>query len=161
MSRVAVDGYDITLIFGGIDDTMQSRTYHSTAADETEANAAMAAIATDLALISGGTLKQTSYTKRFVENAYVRPLVATAEKGDAAIITGEISGNPLKKWNLSIPFPIEGIFVAGISTGGENYNVVDIADTQLLAFIANFQTGGGFTLSDGEIAGAVVKGKRA
>lgn len=161
MARVATPGYDISYTLGGIDDSMQTRTYHSTAVDETEAIAQMGALATDLALISGGTIKSTSYTKRYVEDAYVRPLVATAEKGDAAIITGEIDGNPLKKWNLSVPFPVEGIFLAGIATGGENYNVVDITDANLLAFLANFQAGGTFTLSDGEVAGAIIKGRRA
>lgn len=52
-----------------------------------------------------------------------------------------------KKATVQIPAPAAGIFQAA---EGPNYNVVDGTDAAVLAYLALFETGGDFTLSDGE-----------
>jgi hypothetical protein len=52
-----------------------------------------------------------------------------------------------KKAVMSIPAPVDGIFVGA---SGPNYNIVDPTDAAVLAYLALFETGGDFTLSDGE-----------
>lgn len=64
-----------------------------------------------------------------------------------------------KKALMRIPAPNVGIFAA---SSGPNYNVVDINDATLLAYIAEFEAGAGveFLISDGQTVASLVSGKR-
>lgn len=64
-----------------------------------------------------------------------------------AEISAKIDGEPDKWTTLRIPAPVEGIFGAG---PGESANLVDPADADLVAYLANFETGALCTTSDGE-----------
>lgn len=150
--------YELSVTLGGIDDTFQTRTYRLRAANAADAGTATTAILAVLAAVSDGVVKGYKLGSVAVEDAYNRPAVATAERGDAAILTGEIDGDPLKKYQFSIPFPKSSIFLA---SAGENYNVVDIADADVIAYKDIFAAGGEATISDGEDAGNLIRGKRA
>lgn len=158
MALVA-SGYDITFVWGGIDDSTATRVYHSTAADEAAAVVDAASIIAEYNAIGDGNLKSYSISRKFVEDAYTRPTENTTEQGDAIKLTGEIEGNPTKTWNMSVPYPKLTVF---LGTEGALYNEGDITDADLLAWVALFATGGNFTLSDGELAsGTITKAKRA
>jgi len=152
------DGFEVSITLGGIDDSTQTRTYQLTSADYAEAVTDTTTILGLLAAVSDGAVKGYSITARSVQDAYNRPAVATAERGDAAIVSGEIAGNPLKSWSFSVPYPKVDIFLA---TAGRNYNVVDIADAALIAYKNIWGVGGQAEISDGEVAGNIVSGKRA
>jgi len=81
---------------------------------------------------------------------------------DIASISCLIDGEPLKRATLRIPAPESGIFVGST---GENANIVDTTDSDLLAWLEHFSSDGECLVSDGEqIADPAVagnfKGKR-
>lgn len=154
------DGFELDVTLGGIDDSTQTRNYQfdATVTTYAEAVTATATVLAGVAGVSDGVVKGYTIKARSVEDAYNRPSVATAERGDAALVSGEIDGNPLKAWNFSVPFPKQGIFLAA---AGKNYNVIDIADTALIAYKDLFSATGPCMISDGEKAGNIVSGKRA
>lgn len=154
------DGFELDVVLGGIDDSTQTRNYQfdSSVTTYAEAVTATGTVLTALAAVSDGAVKSYVIKARSVEDAYNRPSVATAERGDGAIVSGEIDGNPLKAYVFTVPYPKTSIFLA---TAGKNYNVVDIADTDLLAYKNLFSAAGVCTISDGEKAGNMVSGKRA
>lgn len=72
---------------------------------------------------------------------------ANSEVENIASVVANLETAP-KKATLQIPAPAIGIFQG---TTGSPKNIVDIADADLLALIAQYQTTGGkFVLSDGE-----------
>lgn len=154
------DGFELDVTLGGIDDSTQTRNYQfdGTVATYADAVTATTAVLAALANVSDGVVKGYTIKARSVEDAYNRPSVATAERGDAALVSGEIDGNPLKAWNFTVPYPKQGIFLA---PAGKNYNVVDISDIALIAYKDLFAAAGPCTISDGEKAGNMVGGKRA
>jgi hypothetical protein len=66
-----------------------------------------------------------------------------------------------KKATFTIPAPKDTLFVAA---SGPNYNVVDGADSAIVALVGDFlTTGGSFYISDGETVadtGGFIKGRR-
>lgn len=72
---------------------------------------------------------------------------AGVEIENVAEIVAKIDGEPDKWATVRIPAPVSGIFGAG---PGESANLIDPADADLVAFLANFESGGVVTTSDGE-----------
>lgn len=136
--------------------TTQVRYEQSAPADDAAARASAAAMATDLAAITNCNIKSYHTYQEFVEDALALP--AGAEKENKATLILSIDGEPTKNAKLVIPAPVDGIFV---SASGSNYDVVDVADADLIAFIANFTTEALFYVSDGEQADALVSGGRS
>lgn len=66
---------------------------------------------------------------------------------EVAEIVAKITGQPDKYGVLRIPAPAAGIFLAG---PGESANLLDQTDADLQAYLANFESGGLVTMSDGE-----------
>lgn len=69
------------------------------------------------------------------------------EVENVAEIVAKIDGEPDKWATVRIPAPVVGIFGAG---PGESANLIDPADADLQAYLANFESGGIVTTSDGE-----------
>jgi hypothetical protein len=107
--------------------------------------------------VSAAALVSYSVIGKAIQDDYNRPTDADAEGADTAIIVSEIGSDPTKTANVNIPAPKIEIFLA---TAGVNMDVIDPADVKLLAYMANFQTGGNFTVSDGEQLGAILNGRR-
>lgn len=129
-----------------------------TATDYADAVTAVTAFLTDLSGVSAGVVKSYTITGTAVEDSLSLPTDQDAEFGEAAAITGTMEGNPLKTWNIKIPFPKIGIFVA---TSGLNRDIVDITDSALTAYIANFTSVGDVaTVSDGEFVDSILSGRR-
>jgi hypothetical protein len=66
---------------------------------------------------------------------------------EVAEVVAKIDGEPDKYGILRIPAPASGIFLAG---PGESANLLDQSDADLQAYLANFESGGLVTMSDGE-----------
>lgn len=116
-----------------------------TLADETEALAAAAALATDLGNITELDILSYTVSQRIV---YTDTVVAGANRDEGVTFQLRKSDNFLG--TIKVPGPINSIFQSDGS--------VILTDAAVSAFISNFLTGGDFTFSDGEQATAVVKG---
>lgn len=84
---------------------------------------------------------------------------AGSEVENLASIVCNINGLS-KTTVIQVPAPEIGIFTA---TTGKNKNVVDLTDVALNTFIDEFEVGGNFTVSDGEVLNATTpmdSGKR-
>jgi hypothetical protein len=129
-------------------------------ADYDAAVAAEAAFRTDLLACTDLAIRSYHVYQEFSENALAYP--SGVEKENEALLSLEITDNPAKTATLSIPGAKDAIFVA---TTGPNRDVVDTADSAVVALVANFQpVGVGGTglmlLSDGETADNLIGGKR-
>jgi hypothetical protein len=146
-----------SITLGGIDDSTQTRRYNLVAADAAAAETAADSIRAKLLAISAGVLVSYKIEHVYVNDAYVRGTDTDGEGGEQAVVSGKIDDQPLESWSLNIPFPKIGIFLA---TVGKNRNVVDIGDTDLLAFVNAFGSAGDAYLSDGEHVGTIEQGRR-
>lgn len=149
------DTYGLSIVLkdtGGNPTTMAFElTAATAAAAETDALAIIAVLnpVTDAEIVS------YRVWHKFIEDAFSLPAAAEVEK--KASIVALISGESEKTCNIKIPAPNVGIFQG---TEGEAFNLVDIADTALLSYLLVFQTAGEATISDGEVMGAPLRGKR-
>lgn len=133
-----------------------TRRYEQSApADDAAARASALAMATDLAAVTNAKIKSYHTYQVFEEDALTLPTAAEVEM--QALITVGIDGKPLKSASITIPAPVDGIFVA---SSGSNYDVVDGTDTDLAAFLANFDSEALFYVSDGEQMDGFKKGVR-
>jgi len=131
------------------------RVEQSAPADDAAARVSAAALATDLAAVTNCNIEAYYTYQEFVEDSFSLP--SGAEIENEALLQLSIDGEPTKTATLRIPAPVDGIF-AGAT--GPSYDVVDISDTDLLAFVANFTTEELFYVSDGEQADALIGGHR-
>jgi len=91
-----------------------------------------------------------------VEDALTLP-ASGVEIENLALLDMSIVGHPEKSATLTIPAPKPTIFVA---TSGDGANVVDPADSAVVAYVALFEAGGQALISDGEVASGLVAGRR-
>lgn len=124
---------------------VRRRYEQSAPADDAAARVSALALVTDLAAVTDCTIKAYYTYQEFAEDAFALP--ASAECEMQALINVGIEGEPLKNATLTIPAPVDGIFVAST---GSNYDVVDGTDADLAAFLANFDSESLFYVSDGE-----------
>jgi len=125
---------------------LTTRSYQMTAADYATAQTDAVDIITKLKAVSDAAVSGYHIQEVFVENAFALP--GAAEVENQALLTLPIAGKPNKSASVSIPAPNVGI-MAGLT--GPNFNVVDFTDTNLIAFVNLFITGGKAKLSDGEV----------
>jgi len=158
---LSFNGYElhITLIDSGGDTATLS--YKMDSADYTALVTDAGTIRAALQTITNAVVKGYSLVSRYVETALVLPTNAEIEK--RATVVAQIAANPLKKATIQIPAPADSIFV-GVPGSGENYNIVDGADADLLDYLGIWSASGGVAnISDGEYLDATspfVRGKR-
>lgn len=116
---------------------------------------------TDLNAVTDARVVSYAYGEGYGEDADFFG-AADSEVEALALITSLIDGEPTKSHNLRIPAPADGIF---LGVQGANRNIIDVADADLQAYLANFAAAGIALVSDGEqIADPTVagnfKGKR-
>jgi len=92
---------------------------------------------------------------RYEESAFVYPATGVENQNKARIVSQLVGST--KKATIDIPAPKVGLFNAPT---GVNANVVDLLDTEVLAYLAVFQTGGNAFISDGEVLDFGVEGRR-
>jgi len=116
-----------------------------TLADETEALAAAAALASDLAGLTELDILSYTVSQRVV---YTDTVTAGANRDEGVTLTLRKVDN--YKDDIKVPGPINSIF----DTEGK----VNLADAAVTAFVSNFLTGGDFVFSDDEQAIALLYG---
>jgi len=121
-----------------------SKDYELDVADFAEALGAALEIVGDLMLVSQCEIVGYSISQRLVENAIVIPSAGEVQT-KARLIIRLAGGN--EKATIDIPAPKEEIFMA--LTGKAN-KVVDVTNTDVADFLANFLTAGNCFISDGE-----------
>ncbi len=124
--------------------------YKLTSANYTAAVADTAAIVTALLNMSDAVLLGDQITQVFVEDTVVLPTV-TATIADKMVATTLIAGSGTKKGNWVVPMPGDSIMSS---------NSLILTNAAVIAYQALYQTGGKATLSDGETAGTLLRGKR-
>lgn len=151
------DGFGLRVTLGCSNDKKMNLNYELTAADYDEAVTTTTTILTRIGAVSAGAVQGYSITARAVEDAYSRPTSDDAEYGEKASVTVGILDNPLKSANFVIPMPKIGIFVQPL---GVNRDVIDVADTDLIAYKNIFGSDALAYISDGEAAENILSGKR-
>lgn len=131
------------------------RVEQSAPIDDAAARAASLALVTDLAAVTNCAIAAYYTYQEFVEDAFSLP--SGAEIQNQALLQFSIDDEPTKTGTVRIPAPVDGIFAAA---SGPNYDVVDITDTDLIAFAANWLLDDLYYLSDGETADALLGGHR-
>jgi len=129
--------------------------YELTAADFATAETDMLVIIAALAGVSRGNPIQYSVRKAYAEIPFPG-YPEGAQRWDKARIVGQLE-TAGKKATLEIPMPEEGIFVG--TTGGDA-EIVNLSSGLVTAYVNLFATGGEAFISDGEVLGAPVYGRR-
>lgn len=109
----------------------------------------------DLIAITDSVFVGSRLTEVQYEDTIVYPADGV-ENENKASITYLIDGTN-KKGNIKIPAPKIAIFTAPT---GPSANIVDILDGLVVGYMANFESTGGWFVSDGESVGTTLKGKR-
>ena len=160
-AAIVNSGFEGKVILGSKNDKTRSVNLKfdpAVVTDYDEAVTAMGAFLTDLAGVSAGVVKSYTITGRAIEDAYNRPTDTDAEWRDTAMLVVDIDDQPLKSGTLFIPMPKIDIFRG---TAGVLMDEVDVADTAVINYVANWRATNGLTISDGEKAGLVIyKGER-
>lgn len=150
------DGYMLTVTLVDSGTNIAVKNYELTAATFAAAQTDAADILTRLNAVTDAFVKGYSISERFIENTPGLPLDAEIE--DRASIVLQLGSSPFKKAVHEIPAPVIGLFKAAT---GVDRNNIDLADVDLLAYLATFISGGEATLSDGEFIEATpISGKR-
>src|SRR5664279_379361 len=146
---------EVSLIDNG--GNVTRRTYDLTAADIDGANTDMSTIIVP-AVVAVTDAKVIGYSVAsvFVESSLTLP-ASGVEIENLALLDLSIVSHPEKTATLTIPAPKPAIFVA---TSGDGANVVNPSNAAVLAYGAIFEASGQSYISDGEVALAIVSGKR-
>jgi len=155
MALVAT-GFELVVSLADTGDNRTNRTYDLVDAAYADAAADAAALVAALATISDASIVGYSLNQKFTENAFALP--ANAEIENQAFFAGKIVGDPTDSAILSVPAPDADIFT---SPTGPGYNIVDMGNLDVIAWVNIFGTGGTAQLSDGETWDTpTVSGKR-
>lgn len=118
--------------------------YDLTAANATDAATDAATILAALAAVTDAAISGYALGEGFEDEA---ALYGTGEVENVALVSAKIDTDEVKWATFRIPAPADGIFKA---SSGPGYNVVDAADTDLVAYANLFATGAECLISDGE-----------
>lgn len=150
-------GMTISFIDNGGNQVTREYMMSTSVATYVDAAAAAAAMVPLVNALTGATISQYRVFQVFEESAFVLPGDAGVQNENQASLTFMLAGAGSKKANLNIPAPIIGIFSA---SSGPNANIVDINDTDVVAFADQFLGANDFRLSDGEASSRLLTGHR-
>lgn len=126
----------------------------SPAADVATARTNLLSIATALDAVTEGFIKSARVGEKFLDTTAETAAAGVQVENQAAIgVTLEGGG----KHTLYIPAPVAGLFVA---TTGENSNVVDTADADLIALLNLFTDKTGYTTPGADAIALVSDGEK-
>lgn len=144
-------GFSATLSLVDKQNDDYQKVYELQGADYAAAVASLGNIITFFTGVSDLVVSGYILRERVVEDALVTPTVGNAT--DQAFVTARKSDT--FKHTITIPAPKDAIFV---SATGQGNNVIDTANTALLAYMEAFVSGGQAFVSDGEfLAGTPVQ----
>lgn len=144
----------ISMIDNGGNST--TKTYDLTSADADAAATDSAAVLAALDAVTDALITDYGYYEKMVQDTVTYPS-AGVQIEDLALLEFDIVGDPTKKATITIPAPAIGIFNASSGAGA---NVVDTADAAVVTYRDLFRTAGECTISDGEVANSLIKGRR-
>lgn len=156
MALVA-QGYELAVTIVDSAGDTATRTYTLNPGSATDPDVIATAVLTRLNAITDGVVKTYRLSHVFIEDALVLPAAPIEVEDQAKVVVG-IQGKPLDKATVSIPAPIAALFV---STTGENRNVVNIANTDLVSYLNLWGSDQFLTISDGDFLDTPIKGWRA
>jgi hypothetical protein len=132
-----------------------TKEYEMTAGDFATAETDILAIIAALEGVTRGNPVQYSIAIRYTELPHPG-YPEGAQRWDKARIVGDLE-TAGKKATIEIPMPLEAIFQG--TTGGDA-EIVDLSDTEVTAYVNLFASGGEAFISDGEVFGAPIYGRR-
>jgi len=133
--------------------TLRFKTRPSLVTDYAMALTAALSMLPDLQAVITGNISAYSASETFKNDGLVIP--ADAQNQDKASIS--FTNDDGSTGNLKIPSPSNGIFVAAT---GNNNNIVQLSDADLIAYTDNFRITGQFTIDGGKALNQLVIGKR-
>lgn len=139
--------YEATFWYRGADDSETSKKFGGSFADDAAATTAFNALQTDLEAATGAHIYKTSLAK-ISDVAGAPGAGSTVFNTVSATVTLTGKSN---KANMQFPSP-----VAAMMSG----NALIIGGTEWTNLIANFASGAGWTVSDGDTVDTTVSGKR-
>lgn len=147
----------VTMVDAGLDEFIRTRALKG--ADHTAALASAAAYVAELVDVTGCSVSHYDVSTRYINDTFVAPLTGV-QKENQAIMAVRLTTSPLKQATVAIPGALDSIFVGG--PGSDAYNVVDLTDSNLTAYMNQYLAAGSVYLSDGEsmAASGIVAGKR-
>ena len=131
-----------------------TKVYALRGTDYATCSAEIASILAALTAVTDAEVARYALRQQWDEDALTLPAAAQVE--NQALLNILLDGG-LKEQAIYIPAPVTGIFVAAT---GDGANVVDVTDTDLLAYVALFESTGEAYISDGEDADRILNGKR-
>lgn len=134
-----------------------TKSYQMRAATYAAAITGIDSIVAALDAITQSSIVGYGVTHVFADDAFAVPTDTGVQNENQALVTVGIDGSPLKSATLTIPAPVNGIFVA---TSGANANVVDVLDADLLAYTNLFKASGAAFISEGEDLSVLKEGRR-
>lgn len=142
--------FEVVVSFTETSGNVVTRTYEAGADIVTMGNlvTAWALMLPDVVAMSDSVVSSYAYKDVFIEDALALP--AAAENNNQGLFTGKILGDPTESAIVSIPAIKASLMV---SPTGKGYDIVDMGDAAVQAFIAHFdssETEGDWTISDGE-----------
>jgi len=149
------DGYELRVTLKDTGNNSTTMAYALTAVTAAAAETDALAIIAVLNAITDAVISTYRVSQKFIEDSFSLPAAAEIEK--KASVVGLISGSSIKTADFNVPAPVVGIMMG---SDGEAYNTVDISDAALLSYAAVFQAAGEATISDGEVLGDLIRGKR-
>ena len=155
MALVA-DGFELTVSLVDNGGNVSTLSYELVAADHATAVTDSAIIVAALVAITNAVVSGYAIRTKMSENAFAYP-AAGIENEDKASISVLLDGLGNKKANVKVPAPVIGIFTAASGAGA---NVIDISDTDLLTYLAIFESDGECKISDGQTMDKALTGKR-
>jgi len=133
-----------------------TKTYDLVAANAADAATAVTAIAAAIAGVSDMVLRKRYFYEVFVNDAFAYP-ASGVEKQNQALLDLSIVDAPQKTATVTIPAPKPAIFVG---TTGPQAEIVNGANSAVIAYVALFENGAQATVSDGETVEGFISGRR-
>lgn len=156
--------WELSVTLLDVGNATMTKSYELIGADYTAAAANAVALVSDLSGVTDLEITGYRLAEVFLEETVVVPTALNAQKEMQGRAVLQLATSPLKKVTHDIPGPKDTLFTGAPGTNG--YDILDPADSFVLAYFDNFRAAGGptATISDGEAilagAGGIVRGRR-
>lgn len=150
-------GMTVTFMDGGGNTTTREYEMNSSILTFDDADTAAIAMLIDLGLATDAAIPRYRVFQNNDEATLTLP-ATTVQIENCASLTLLIAASGSKKANLNLPAPKNTLFVS-TSPGPQN-NIVNLAATPIVNFVAKFLVTGDFTVSDGETVSRSLNGHR-
>lgn len=141
-------GFEVTITIIDKGSNITTKTLGVRGADFDEATTNALAYRVALTNVMASVITGFRVSEVYAEDTLVLPTGDTAINSMQAILSGLIEGDPLKRATWTIPGPLPLVFNS--TTAGENYDIVNPANSFVLALTNQYKAAGSVFISDGE-----------